>query len=155
MSIQFEKASLCDIHDLTQMRIDFLLEDYKTLSDEQIETMRSSLPVYYTNHLNKDLIVYTAKAPELIACAFLLVIEKPSNPSFINGRTGTILNVYTKPEYRRQGIAKTLMEHLLEEGKDLGLDFVELKATEDGYPLYQAVGFHEEHSKYRDMKFVF
>ena len=54
MSIQFEKASLCDIHDLTQMRIDFLLEDYKTLSDEQIETMRSFLPVYYTNHLNKD-----------------------------------------------------------------------------------------------------
>ena len=155
MAIKYEKATETDIQDLTEIRIDFLTEDYGSLSEDQIQKMRTSLPAYYTNHLNQDLIVYTAKAPELIACAFLLVTEKPSNPSFINGRTGTILNVYTKPEYRRQGIAKKLMNHLLEEGKKLDLDFVELKATEDGFPLYRSIGFKEEHSKYRNMKYTF
>ena len=155
MNMKYEKATESDIQDLTQIRIDFLTEDYGSLSEDQIQKMRTFLPEYYANHLNKDLIVYTARNPELISCAFLLITEKPSNPSFINGRTGTILNVYTKPEYRRQGIAKKLMNHLLEEGKKLDLDFVELKATEDGFPLYQAIGFKEEHSKYRNMKYTF
>ena len=35
------------------------------------------------------------------------------------------------------------------------LDFVELKATEDGYGLYKAVGFIDSVSKYHNMRFVF
>ncbi len=36
----------------------------------------------------------------------LLIVEKPMSPSFITGKTGTVLNVYTKPEYRNKGYAK-------------------------------------------------
>ncbi len=34
---------------------------------------------------------------------------------------------------------------------DMGLNVVELKATEDGYPLYRLLGFHDETSKYYQM----
>ena len=66
-----------------------------------------------------------------------------------------MLNVYTAPEHRRKGVAKTLMGLLLDEGRKLRLDHIELKATEDGYPLYKLLGFEDEHSHYHDMKYYF
>ena len=90
----------------------------------------------------------------IIACGFLLVIEKPANPSFIHGKVGTVLNVYTKPEYRRQGAAKKLLEQMLLEARNMGLDYVELKSTEAGYFLYKSLGFEEVHSKYHNMQLI-
>lgn len=152
MNIKPEKATINDIDALVQMRLDYLTEDYGSLTNEQITKMKASLPDYYRNHLNEDLLVYVAREHNIIACCFLLISEKPANPSFINGRTGNVLNVYTKPEYRKQGIAGKLMEQLITEAGALGLDYVELKSTEDGYRLYKSLGFSEEQSRYHNMK---
>ena len=32
------------------------------------------------------------------------------SPAFINGKTGTVLNVYTCPDYRHKGYARLIME---------------------------------------------
>ncbi len=84
------------------MRLEYLTEDYGSLTEIQSEKIRNQLPVYYHNHLNKDLFVYVVKSERIISCCFLLVSEKPANPSFINGKTGTVLNVYTKPQFRKK-----------------------------------------------------
>jgi hypothetical protein len=44
------------------------------------------------------------------------------------------------------------MEALLSEAKKMEISVIELKATEDGYPLYRSVGFMEDDSKYYRMK---
>lgn len=155
MNIQFGKATINDIDELVQRRIDYLLEDYGILTDEQITKIKASLPDYYSKHLNKDLFIYVAKTENIIACCFLLVTEKPANPSFINGLTGTVLNVYTRAEYRRKGISKKLLEELLNDAKNMGLDFVELKSTDAGYNLYKSLGFQDVNTKYHNMKKVF
>ncbi len=102
MQIKVEKADLKDINELVQMRLEYLTEDYGSLTEIQSEKIRNQLPVYYHNHLNKDLFVYVVKSERIISCCFLLVSEKPANPSFINGKTGTVLNVYTKPQFRKK-----------------------------------------------------
>ena len=81
-------------------------------------------------------------------------MEKPMSPSFITGKTGTVLNVYTKPDYRKKGYAKKLMTMMLEDTKAEGVSIVELKATEDGYSLYKSVGFEDVVAKYHNMKIV-
>ena len=65
-----------------------------------------------------------------------------------------MLNVYTRPQFRRRGVARELMKMLLSEAGRLGLDFVELKSTDEGYELYRSVGFEDSVSKYHNMKFV-
>lgn len=81
-----------------------------------------------------------------------LIVEKPMSPAFINGRTGMVLSVYTCPSYRRRGCAKIIMEVLLSEAKKMEISVIELKATEDGYPLYRSVGFEDDGSKYHIMR---
>lgn len=92
------------------------------------------------------------KEQEIVACAFLLVMEKPMSPAFITGKTGMVLNVYTKPESRHNGYARKLMNMLLEDAVRMNLSSVELKATNEGYPLYKFLGFKDVNSKYHLMK---
>lgn len=70
----------------------------------------------------------------------------------MTGRTGTVLNVYTKPVYRHKGYAKKIMKELLSDAARKNLSVVELKSTEDGYHLYKSIGFTDEVSKYHSMK---
>ena len=151
----FDKATKKDIGVLTDLRIAYLNEDLGVISDENLELMKSTLPSYYTKHLNKDLMVYVERDGEdIVSCAFLLIVEKPMSPSFITGKTGTVLNVYTKPDYRKKGYAKKLITTMLEDAKAEGMSIIELKATEDGYSLYKSVGFEDVVAKYHNMKIV-
>ena len=154
-SVRFEKSEIDDLDSLVGMRIAYLLEDYGTIPQEQLTKISEKLPVYFRKHLNNDLFVYAAKSEnEIVSCCFLIVTEKPSNPAFINGAVGTVLNVYTKPEYRRKGLAGRLLKMLLADSEKMGLDFVELKATDSGYDLYKSIGFEDVVSKYHNMKIV-
>lgn len=151
----FDKATLKDISVLTDLRIAYLQEDLGDIVGADLELINSSLPNYFEKHLNKDLIVYVARDEmDIVSCAFLLIVEKPMSPSFITGRTETVLNVYTKPEYRKNGCAKKLMTMMLEDAKAEGVSVIELKATEDGYSLYKSVGFEDVVAKYHNMKIV-
>ena len=149
----FERATADDIRELTALRIAYLQEDSGEMDAETLRAVEAGLPDYFARHLNGDLAAYVARADgKVAACAFLLVVEKPMSPAFITGRTGTVLNVYTRPEYRRKGCAKRLMRLLLRDASDMDLSFVELKATADGYGLYKSLGFADEVSKYHSMR---
>lgn len=153
--MEFGKADEKDIAELVQARLDYLSEDYGGLDKDTLTKIAEKLPEYFKEHLNKDLRAFVCRYDEkIVGCCFLCVTEKPSNPNFINGKTGTVLNVYTRTEFRRQGIAGRLMRLLLAEAAELKLDFVELKATDSGYSLYKSLGFEDVVTKYHNMKFV-
>ena len=149
----FRKAKSSDINSLVDLRVAYLSEDLGEINTHDLKIIQRELPEYYTRHLNKDLHVYVALEDDVIvSCAFLLIIEKPMSPSFITGKTGTVLNVYTKPEYRHQGYAKQLMTMMLEDAKTHNLSVIELKSTDDGYLLYKSVGFEDACAEYHNMK---
>ncbi len=52
--------------------------------------------------------------------------------------------VLTKPDYRRMGLARRLMQAALELSAEHGIDSVKLDATADGQPLYEQLGFRTE-----------
>ena len=151
--VNVEKAGINDIDALVKMRLEYLIEDNGNLNDSEVIEIKKKLPDYFKKHISNDLFIFVVREEQtIVACAFLLVIEKPMSPAFINGKTGTVLNVYTCPDYRHKGYARLIMETLLEEAKKLQLSVVDLKSTDDGYHLYKAVGFADDNSKYHLMK---
>jgi GNAT superfamily N-acetyltransferase len=56
-------------------------------------------------------------------------------------RRATILNVYTEPAHRRQGLARALMAAMIGWCRQQGLPAVTLDASADGRALYEAMGF--------------
>ena len=51
------------------------------------------------------------------------------------------MNMYTAPEYRRQGVAYKTLLLLVGEAKKRGIKNISLEATEAGRPLYEKFGF--------------
>lgn len=51
------------------------------------------------------------------------------------------MNMYTKPEYRRKGIALKTLELLVTEAKEKGVFAISLEATDMGRPLYEKYDF--------------
>ena len=140
---------------LSDIRMAYLMEDFPEMSAEMAEHIRSRLPRYYAEHLNRDFFAYIAEdSSNIIGSAFLTVQEMPQNTSFPHGRTGTVLNVYVSPEYRSQGIASQLMGLLISDARAMGLDYIELKASADGYPLYKKLGFEDSISSFKPMKLI-
>lgn len=140
---------------LTEIRMAYLCEDFPEMPAEQAEQIRSMLPRYYAKHLNCDFFAYVAEASgKIIGSAFLVLNEMPPNPSFPHGRTGTVLNVYVSPEYRHKSVASQLMELLISDARAMELDYIELKASEDGYPLYKKLGFGDSVSHFKPMKLI-
>ncbi|MCI9422369.1 MAG: GNAT family N-acetyltransferase [Dorea sp.] len=51
------------------------------------------------------------------------------------------MNMYTKPEYRRKGIAIKILDILVKESNNKGITAISLEATDMGRPLYEKYGF--------------
>jgi GNAT superfamily N-acetyltransferase len=75
------------------------------------------------------------------AGAGLWLMDWPPHMVGPGSRRGNILNVYTRPEFRRQGLARRLTETAVDWCRANGVRTVILHASNEGRPLYQALGF--------------
>ena len=71
----------------------------------------------------------------------VLISPWPSHPYDLECRRATILNVYVYPEFRRRGIARELMEHMIAWCREQRFAVVHLHTSEDGRHLYDSLGF--------------
>jgi len=71
----------------------------------------------------------------------VLLCSWPASPKDPCSERAVILNMYTEPEFRRQGIARQIMLTILAWVKERGLRSVNLHASADGRPLYEKLGF--------------
>ena len=83
---------------------------------------------------------------KLLSTAAIVYYDLP--PSFTNkiGVRGYITNVYTVPEHRGKGLAKTLLKTLLDDAKSRGIKKIWLGASKLGRPLYEKLGFIQQES---------
>lgn len=154
MDIKYELASIKDLEELVDLRLAYIVDDFGKEVEDDIDTYRSNIVEHFKKNLGNNLIGFIAKIDnEIIATAYLLIIEKIPNPYVKNGLCGEVLSVYTKHEYRNKGIAHNLLLNLIDYAKDKKLSKIDLKATSLGYNLYKKVGFIElKQPKYTNMR---
>ena len=77
----------------------------------------------------------------VVAGSGLWLMDWPPHMGGPGSRRGNILNVYTRPEFRRQGLARRLTGTAVEWCRANGIGVGILHASEEGRPLYRALGF--------------
>lgn len=144
MMMHLRMAASADLEDLVKIRFAYFEAENFSISPAQREQLTAQLGPYFETHLNRDFFAALAEDDGTIAAsAFLAVAEKPANPKFPTGKTGTVLNVFTYPAYRRRGYATAAMKALMDVAKQQDLSYIELSASRSGKPLYQKLGFEE------------
>ena len=137
------KAGLEDIDILIKLRIDYLSDERKiVMPPQEQEEFKQNFKIYLQKYMpDNSFFAYIAEVNGVaVSTAFLSVAERPPQSPY-SSLTGTVYNVLTYPEYRRQGIATKIMTALMEEAQSLNIVNIDLLASNDGKYLYENLGF--------------
>ena len=78
---------------------------------------------------------------QVVGGAGIVVAAWPGFPGEEHAQRAWILNMYTEPRARRCGVARKLMQAIVEWCRNQGYGSVSLHASEAGRPLYESMGF--------------
>jgi GNAT superfamily N-acetyltransferase len=78
---------------------------------------------------------------QVVAGGGIVISRWPGYPGENRAEKAWILNMYTDPAARRHGIAKRLLDVMIEWCRTRGLSMVSLHASAAGRTLYESVGF--------------
>jgi GNAT superfamily N-acetyltransferase len=131
-----------------------MFEEMGQVPPELFETLRAKSSERLRDFLKRgDYIGWLAipqQHPEIIAggagVQLRHVLPHPLSRSdqsngIAEGRHAMILNVFTEPPWRHQGIAMLLLERIIDWARAERLDCLVLHASEAGRPLYEQLGF--------------
>ena len=140
--IRYIKTTKADIELLMQVRLE-MLREVNDLSDEYVfdETLVAENRRYFEDGNHTTVLAFDQQ--KIVGCASLAYMWIMPTFEHPTGLRAHLMNVYTKSEYRRKGIAKEMIELLLDEAKEKGVTEISLNATEMGRPLYKALGFED------------
>lgn len=143
VELRYERAAAHELDRLTQTRMEVLRAVHKLPKGADMGELEERSFQYYQKALRDGThIAYLALDGDRFVGAggvsFFQVMPTYHNPS---GRKAYIMNLYTDPAYRRQGIAYRMLDILVQEAKAKGVRAISLDATEMGRPLYEKYGF--------------
>ena len=143
MNLKYKKATIDDIEILTKTRIEVLRAANKLSDDVDMKEVEKTSYEYYKNALQNEthtayLVFDEEKFVGAGGVSYFQVMPTYHNPS---GCKAYIMNMYTKPEYRRKGIANNTLKLLVEDARCRGINAISLEATRMGRPLYEKFGF--------------
>jgi len=146
--IRVRVATLADIVTLGHHRAEMFRDMGQLTEHNERELTRASesffREVVGTGEYIAWLAVTTAAPERVVAGAGLWLrpmLPRPTPTGIIRGREALIANVYTEPDWRRRGVARLLMRHVLEYTREHNVPRVLLHASDDGRPLYETLGF--------------
>ena len=140
---EYKRATMEDIDELVRTRIIVLRAANKLSDDVNMSLVEKESFAYYKHALESgEHIAYLVYDSEKFIGAggvsFYQVMPTYHNPT---GKKASIMNMYTAPEYRRQGIALHTLDLLVQDAKKQGVSQIALEATDMGRPLYERYGF--------------
>ena len=141
--MEFRVATLNDLDLLTTSRIEVLKAANKLDPSTDMANVEKESYNYYKKALedNTHYAILVMEDDKFIGAggvSFYSVMPTYHNPS---GKKAYIMNMYTAPDYRRQGIAYKTLDMLVKVSKERGINQISLEATEMGRPLYEKYGF--------------
>ena len=127
-----------------------MFQDMGDVSDDAFEILRAKARMRLKEWLDSGdyvgWLATPANQPEMVVggagVQLQPILPRPVNASTVGeGRQGTVVNVFTEPQWRRRGIAGLLIKEIITWSKDEHLDRLLLHASDEGRSLYERLGF--------------
>ena len=153
--ITYRKATPSDSEKLTQLRMQNTENHTTDNPSYDRQSLYKSVFNHFSSHISDGLLItwLACNKSDIIATSGLTFLAVTPSPSDMTGKTGYITNMYTCPNYRRQGIARKLLQLTLDEAKLQKCGRIVLYGTTMANPLYTQFGFQDSHG-YMTLKLV-
>lgn len=146
--MEYRKATTKDIAHLVELRKKQLLGEGMSPARD----IDAELHSFFTDKMaDGSLINWLAvDGHHIIATASILFYDFPPTYAAGSGKKGYVTNMYTEPEYRKQGIAFALLSNIVDEARNAGVTRLFLSASDLGRPVYERIGFLQS-DRYMEM----
>jgi GNAT superfamily N-acetyltransferase len=127
-----------------------MFQDMGAVSDDAFEILRAKARIRVEQWIHNGSYIgwlaAPANKPEMIVAGAGVqlhpILPRPRDVSTIGeGQQGTIVNVFTEPQWRRRGIAGLLVQEIIIWSRKEQLDRFILHASDEGRSIYERLGF--------------
>ena len=143
MALQHKRATIEDLALLVETRMEVLRAANRLDASADMTQVERETRAYYRSALADGThTAYLVFDGDTFVGAggvsYYTVMPTYHNPT---GQKAYIMNMYTRPAYRRQGIAAKTLDLLVQDARVRGVHAISLEATSMGRPLYESYGF--------------
>jgi GNAT superfamily N-acetyltransferase len=144
-NIKIREIGPQEIELLTNYRLAYLTEMQGEQSDEYQQKLRDELNAYFTEALAENrFFAYLAELKgEILSFGAMVIKTIPGDFNQSSYLEGDILNMFTIPVARRNGISAMILQQLINEARNRGISKIALHTSKDGEKLYRKFGFSE------------
>lgn len=143
--MEYRKATKSDIDALCKLRVEVLCAANLLPEGTPMPEVKKETRAYYQKSFSNDThVTYLAlDGDEIAGCGSISFYQLMPTYHVPSGWHAYIMNMYTRPAYRRRKIGSRMLDFLVEESYRRGITSISLEATEMGRSLYQSYGFIE------------
>lgn len=151
--ITIRRATPDDMDELMALRFQLFRESGYLQGEEPPSVLIEATRVYLSENLPTEHFCAWVALVEgrMVGISGLVFFQKPPTEENITGLEAYIMNMYTLPEWRKQGIATALLQGIITYVKQTSARRIWLHTTNDGQPVYEQSGFVFTHG---DMELV-
>jgi len=134
-----------DIEAMTFHRIAYLIEMQGERDESYLQLLKDQLEAYFRKNIESGsfFAVVATLEKQILGYGAMVLRNIPGDLNKASYLEGDILNMYTLPHARRQGIGTLILKQLLADARSMGLSKVALHTSADGEKLYRGFGFAE------------
>lgn len=145
MEITIRKANSSDLEELVRWREVVLREVFSIPVGEDMTALLAANRTYYQTALEtgEHIACFACAGEKIVGCGGVCLYREMPSPDNPSGRCGYLMNIYTLPDLRQQGVGKKIVQWLVQEAKDRGAEKIYLEASEQAYSLYRSLGFQD------------
>ncbi len=149
MSLQLRRLGMEDLELLLSLRMEVLshvfAEEKREMSDEVWQNLREQNRIYYMNELEREghIACLMIQDGRTAGCGGLCLYREMPSPDNPGGICGYLMNIYTRKEYRHQGIAAEICRWLIDQDREREARKIYLETLDCGKELYKSLGFSE------------
>lgn len=144
MSMKYRKLAETDLDTFMEIRMLQLQEEGADASFD----LKPYLHDYYIRHLEDGTFVswLAIDGDKIVGTSGMSFVEKPPYYSCPSGKIGLLSSMYVIKEYRRKGIARSLLDKVVNEAKNYGCAMIQITASNMGVLLYTDYGFKKNNN---------
>jgi GNAT superfamily N-acetyltransferase len=142
--ITIRTATLDDAETIYRQRLAMFEDVWGALDPQRVAAMKATFIPWVRRGLADGSYrgwLACDNAGRVVAGGGLIAYEWMAHPRQLDPRRAYIANIYTAPDYRRQKIARRIMETIIAWCRAEGFTAVSLHASPFGRPLYESLGF--------------
>lgn len=142
MDIEIQRGTLGNLELLMEWRMRVLHEVFSVPPDDLMTELERENRNYYQTALPAEthIACFACVSRQIVGCGVCIYQEMPS-PDNHSGQCAYLMNIYTLPDFRGQGVGRAVVRWLVEQAEQRGITKIYLETSESGRPLYQELGF--------------